>query len=573
MTRSAATRPAQGPRTPGRAALFVALLLGARSAHADDPLLADTTREFQIVPSDTVGGPGSAAAWMGLQFLVGAAQKPRFDPVPFGVAFGLLPGVELGAALHLPTLDRDIALGKTPELAVSGRVRLMAQHRRRPSITVAFRGTDLLSHPGIVGTATVGIRRRNVHLAGSIGAAVTRGVDGPLGRIEGGVGLELRWRERAHQVFEVAVHAQRLVADGPIEPKVAVQWGLRLLPSGFVSVRPWVGVELARTGPSVGFGATLALTSQDVRVLDLDNDKVGDWIDDCPGEQEDKDGFTDEDGCADLDNDGDGVPDSRDPTPNGGEEMTDRLRGPRALFRVPRPLAEPHPAAPRMTEAEITAQLGAPPPVVAQATTPAPASGGIAPLLPLATTADGGAQPPAVAETPTTVGETATPTETAAGAETPAAAESAASTEGPAGWTPSLDATENGGQGMVLPDGTRIEWRPDGGQVLIQQDGEMIILLEPVTLLSVIEEIDIAPGDGGPDIHFNTVLEEILVEPESLPSLDDVGPPVELLPADAETLIEVESETTPQTEKENSQSRDSAPTESPGEQPKEGPGP
>lgn len=50
---------------------------------------------------------------------------------------------------------------------------------------------------------------------------------------------------------------------------------------------------------------------------DPDNDQDGilDVEDKCPNEPEDKDAFEDEDGCPDGDNDGDGVPDAADACP------------------------------------------------------------------------------------------------------------------------------------------------------------------------------------------------------------------------------------------------------------------
>ena len=42
---------------------------------------------------------------------------------------------------------------------------------------------------------------------------------------------------------------------------------------------------------------------------DNDGDGIPDVRDKCPNEAEDKDGFQDEDGCFDPDNDGDGIPD------------------------------------------------------------------------------------------------------------------------------------------------------------------------------------------------------------------------------------------------------------------------
>lgn len=48
---------------------------------------------------------------------------------------------------------------------------------------------------------------------------------------------------------------------------------------------------------------------------DNDQDGISDAEDKCPNDPEDKDGFEDEDGCPDSDNDGDGVPDAADACP------------------------------------------------------------------------------------------------------------------------------------------------------------------------------------------------------------------------------------------------------------------
>lgn len=50
--------------------------------------------------------------------------------------------------------------------------------------------------------------------------------------------------------------------------------------------------------------------------VDRDDDGFADNKDVCPDEPEDKDGFLDEDGCPDLDNDNDGLPDNQDECPN-----------------------------------------------------------------------------------------------------------------------------------------------------------------------------------------------------------------------------------------------------------------
>src|SRR5262249_17530709 len=53
---------------------------------------------------------------------------------------------------------------------------------------------------------------------------------------------------------------------------------------------------------------------------DRDHDGIPDSLDACPDEAEDRDGFQDEDGCADADNDGDGIADADDACPNEPED-------------------------------------------------------------------------------------------------------------------------------------------------------------------------------------------------------------------------------------------------------------
>jgi hypothetical protein len=67
--------------------------------------------------------------------------------------------------------------------------------------------------------------------------------------------------------------------------------------------------------------------------IDNDNDTIADVVDACVNEAEDKDGFKDEDGCVDPDNDNDLVPDGPDacrdvagPTDNAGCPWPDATR-------------------------------------------------------------------------------------------------------------------------------------------------------------------------------------------------------------------------------------------------------
>ncbi len=58
---------------------------------------------------------------------------------------------------------------------------------------------------------------------------------------------------------------------------------------------------------------------------DRDGDNIPDSLDKCPTTPEDRDGFSDKDGCPDYDNDADGIPDSTDACPE--EKGTEFNRG------------------------------------------------------------------------------------------------------------------------------------------------------------------------------------------------------------------------------------------------------
>jgi hypothetical protein len=80
---------------------------------------------------------------------------------------------------------------------------------------------------------------------------------------------------------------------------------------------------------------SLELYSKEPTLVDVDADSVADWADRCPAAAEDSDGFRDEDGCPDDDNDGDGVPDLLDSTPNGEpEDATLRPPGERPMLKM-----------------------------------------------------------------------------------------------------------------------------------------------------------------------------------------------------------------------------------------------
>ncbi len=133
-----------------------------------------------------------------------------------------------------------------------------------------------------------------------------------------GLGLEIPLVERLAligSVFgSVAVGADKDASrTNPMEALGGVQ---------FWFADDWVGNIGAGSGLSDGVGSPdfRAFLSVGYTPRDLGRDKDGDGIlddvDQCPLEPEDKDGFEDEDGCPDVDNDQDGVLDVADGAPD-----------------------------------------------------------------------------------------------------------------------------------------------------------------------------------------------------------------------------------------------------------------
>lgn len=94
--------------------------------------------------------------------------------------------------------------------------------------------------------------------------------------------------------------------------RYAPQPGLKMEFGAAVGILPGYGTPDFRLFAGVRYAPT---------VLDEDGDGVPDDRDPCPTEPEDVDGFRDSDGCPDLDNDEDGVPDTTDACADEKEDV------------------------------------------------------------------------------------------------------------------------------------------------------------------------------------------------------------------------------------------------------------
>ena len=216
---------------------------------------------------------------------------PRVSPLPPGT--GPL-GVILAVPVTLPTGNPDsfaghLGLTAEPQLQLSlhvGRlavvvrpgVRVQGGHK----LTIPY-FSDWLTLHAAVGIG-VGPRRQVRPEIGLRGVAPVQGAGGAAGELLGGLAVE------------------------PVE-------GLVFTAHAGAGIGEMPGVAAVRVLGSVswrGGGSHTTTAGRD----DRDRDGLSDRLDRCPGAAEDVDGHEDDDGCPDPDNDGDGNPDGSDACPD-----------------------------------------------------------------------------------------------------------------------------------------------------------------------------------------------------------------------------------------------------------------
>ena len=156
---------------------------------------------------------------------------------------------------------------------------------------------------------------RDVQITVMGGTALTSGVGAALAR---GI-VQLSWAPRVHDRDH----------DGIVDDQDSCQ----TLPEDFDAHQDEDGcpepdndgdlvpdLDDACPNEAATFGTDLNDDGCNDPVVDTDQDGISDGADACPEEAEDRDGFEDENGCADADNDGDQVPDASDACPLEAED-------------------------------------------------------------------------------------------------------------------------------------------------------------------------------------------------------------------------------------------------------------
>jgi OOP family OmpA-OmpF porin len=142
---------------------------------------------------------------------------------------------------------------------------------------------------------------------------------GNLGTFGGG----LSWRAAQYVDLVAETYATYLLAAGADSGQKLSQevvGGIKLRVEGNSYMMMGAGSRAFSTGFEAADLRMVLGFVFEPSIGDLDGDGIKDDEDQCPTEQEDRDGFQDEDGCPDPDNDGDGIPDDQDSCPDTAED-------------------------------------------------------------------------------------------------------------------------------------------------------------------------------------------------------------------------------------------------------------
>ncbi|MBN1607396.1 MAG: thrombospondin type 3 repeat-containing protein [Polyangiaceae bacterium] len=229
-----------------------------------------------------------------------------------GLKAGGLGDIELEAkARFFGEPDDTLVLGAAAfATAPTGRVTAENSYIGDESLSAGLRAIVDVSASSVLAAVNLGGAWRK---AGSVGSADM----GPEARVGVGVG---------YQVTPLLLPMAELYATSRLNTKddgtnvAEALLGVKLTPV----TMPFVFMAGGGTGLLKGVGAPTARGFLGVSYVsearDRDEDGVLDDVDQCPAIAEDRDGYEDDDGCPDNDNDGDLLPDKQDKCPDEAED-------------------------------------------------------------------------------------------------------------------------------------------------------------------------------------------------------------------------------------------------------------
>ncbi|NOY27283.1 MAG: hypothetical protein GXP62_15555 [Oligoflexia bacterium] len=297
---------------------LMALMASAPASAA--PSMSAGEGLFTVPQAETVA-PNQMNLAVGI-YGVGTPQTLRLGGFPFGAAVGI--NQQLSVGFHMEPVDYSLRDSPFSTASLSARMRVVDPVDDHPAVAVQAElgrfGQDPTAELiGVIGkdlgrVAPVAFAGLRWHKRGSFGATL-------------GAGASIDLVGPTQAIVEASMMPDtRGIADWQ------ARGGVRGL-LGPLMLGGWLGGGFFEAVPWAGAGIVLAMTSVDIRSADRDLDGVADINDACIYVAEDLDQWQDDDGCPDVDNDGDGILDADDPTPNG-EEVAEEQG---LLFTTPTP--------------------------------------------------------------------------------------------------------------------------------------------------------------------------------------------------------------------------------------------
>lgn len=269
-------------------------------------------------------------------------------------AVGLFPWLQLGADLPIALFQsqgdslrkfaenpKSLSVGGTGDLRLRPKFRLLESQYHLVDLSVI----TMFTIPSNSSAAYLG--EKGVAFEPEV--VVSRALS--EARLSGNIGYRLRPKTTTLNLTVDDEVTFRVGAAYPFEPRLGVPVEASVSFSGaFAASAPFrdanqspmetlIGAaydayERVRVFAAFGFGLKQGFGTPDFRILagvrlhtpaelDRDGDGLPDKEDGCPDDPEDKDEWEDEDGCPDLDNDEDGVLDVNDGAPNDPEDKDD----------------------------------------------------------------------------------------------------------------------------------------------------------------------------------------------------------------------------------------------------------
>jgi len=231
----------------------------------------------------------------------------RNTDIPGGSSFGLGD-----VRLHM-----KLNLGGGPADGIAGAVVVFAAFPTgHATLGNRYAGDELpMAGAHLVGELLQG----PVAVAVNLGGLLRRSAEVLEERASSGLTFGLGVRYRIVPIFEAVAELNGQTSFGGADDQIELRLGGRFA-IGDVRLGTGFGVGLVDAAGVPDFRWLLSAEYIQRVDLDTDGDGVPDYRDPCPAVPEDVDGFQDEDGCPDEDDDGDGIPDDRDPCPQDAED-------------------------------------------------------------------------------------------------------------------------------------------------------------------------------------------------------------------------------------------------------------